>query len=176
MRKFPSFRRDQRGSASVEFAIAFPLIFAVLFALFESGWIMTRTMMLERGVDMASRNLRVGAITTVSHDGLKAEICEHSTILANCTRDLILELMPKADASVDYPKNQANCKDRTETIAPVIAFTPTTATDDPEIMFIRACIIIDPIFPGIGIGLGLPKDSSGGYQLVSYTAFVNEPT
>lgn len=176
MRAFRSFRCDQRGSASVEFAISFPLIFAVLFALFESGWIMTRTMMLERGLDMASRNLRVGAITTVSHEGLKAEICKHSTILANCSRDLVLELTPKTDATANYPKNQPNCKDRTEAIAPVITFSPTTANDDPEIMFIRACIIIDPIFPGIGIGLGLPKDATGGYQLVSYTAFVNEPT
>ena len=42
-------------------------------------------------------------------------------------------------------------------------------------MFVRACMITDPIFPGLGINLGLRKDKSGSYQLVTYTAFMNEP-
>ncbi|HUS55891.1 MAG TPA: pilus assembly protein, partial [Thermohalobaculum sp.] len=70
------------------------------------------------------------------------------------------------------PQNQANCIDRTETILPTMAFSPGGRD---RIMFVRACMIIDPIFPGLGITLGLTKDSSGGFQLVAYTAFMNEP-
>jgi hypothetical protein len=36
-------------------------------------------------------------------------------------------------------------------------------------------MIIDPIFPGLGISLGLRRDRSGGFQMVAYTAFMNEP-
>ncbi len=42
-------------------------------------------------------------------------------------------------------------------------------------MFVRACMIVDPIFPGLGITLGLQRDNSGGLQMVTYTAFMNEP-
>ena len=55
---------------------------------------------------------------------------------------------------------------------PVVTFNPGSRS---EIMFMRACVVIDPLMPGMGLGLHLPKDTSGGFALVSYSAFVNEP-
>ena len=42
-------------------------------------------------------------------------------------------------------------------------------------MLVRACAIFDPIFPITGMGLNLPLDASGAYQLAASSAFVNEP-
>lgn len=163
--------RDEAGNATVNFVIIFPFFIALVFSVFEAGWLMTRAMMLERGVDIAARAVRLGLDPTLTHEDLKDVVCEHSMILMNCDRDLVLELV-EMDLDKDYPQNDPNCTDRTGAIEPVISFTPGGRE---RIMFIRACMVIDPIMPGMGLGLTLPKDSSGGFQLVSYAAFMNEP-
>ncbi len=166
-----SFIEDQSGNATIEFVMVFPFLMFFVMMVFETGFIATRSVLLERGLDIAARGLRLGTDPTIDHEKLKKLVCENSNILANCERDLILEVV-ELDINSAYPQNQANCIDRTEEIEPTITFDPGGRN---RIMFVRACMIIDPIFPGLGISLGLPKDSSGGFQLVTYTAFMNEP-
>ncbi len=169
--KMGRFIEDQSGNATIEFVIVFPVLMFFVMMVFETGFIATRSVLLERGLDSAARVLRLGTDPTIDHEKLKKLVCENSNILANCERDLILEVV-ELDINSAYPQNQANCIDRTEEIEPTITFNPGGRN---RIMFVRACMIIDPIFPGLGITLGLPKDSSGGFQLVTYTAFMNEP-
>ena len=169
--KMRSFIDDQSGNATIEFVIVFPVLMWFVMMVFETGFIATRSVLLERGLDVATRDLRLGTDPTIDHTKLRNAVCENSTILANCERDLILEVV-ELDINSAYPQNQANCIDRTEEIEPTITFNPGGRN---RIMFVRACMIIDPIFPGLGISLGLRKDNSGGYQLVTYTAFMNEP-
>jgi len=71
------------------------------------------------------------------------------------------------------PPRQASCIDRNETIQPVVKYENGLQN---EMMMIRFCAVIDPLFPSFGLGYTMPKDASGGYRLVSMTAFVNEPT
>ncbi len=166
-----SFIEDQSGNATIEFVMVFPVLMFFVMMVFETGFIATRSVLLERGLDIAARDLRLGTDPTIDHEKLKKLVCENSTILLNCERDLVLEVV-EFDINSAYPQNQANCIDRTEEIEPTITFNPGGRN---RIMFVRACMIIDPIFPGLGISLGLRKDNSGGYQLVTYTAFMNEP-
>ena len=168
---FSRFIKDQGGTATIEFVIVFPVLMWFVMMVFETGFIATRTVLLERGLDIATRELRLGTDPTIDHDSLKQAVCDNSAILVNCERDLILEVV-ELDIASAYPQNQANCIDRSEEIAPTITFNPGARG---TIMFVRACMVIDPIFPGLGISLGLQKDSSGGFQMVSYTAFMNEP-
>ncbi len=169
--KMGRFIEDQSGNATIEFVMVFPVLMFFVMMVFETGFIATRSVLLERGLDIAARDLRLGTDPTIDHEKLKKLVCENSNILANCERDLILEVV-ELDINSAYPQNQANCIDRTEEIEPTITFNPGGRN---RIMFVRACMIIDPIFPGLGITLGLPKDNSGGFQLVAYTAFMNEP-
>jgi len=46
------FRGDQTGAASVEFVLIAPMYFALMLSTFEAGWLMTKSMMLERGMDL----------------------------------------------------------------------------------------------------------------------------
>ncbi len=169
--KMGRFIEDQSGNATIEFVIVFPFLMFFVMMAFETGFIATRSVLLERGLDFAARGLRLGTDPTIDHEKLKKLVCENSTILLNCERDLVLEVV-EFDINSAYPQNQANCIDRTEEIEPTITFDPGGRN---RIMFVRACMILDPIFPGLGISLGLTKDSSGGFQLVAYTAFMNEP-
>ena len=165
------FANDENGSTTTEFVIVFPLIMWFVMTIFETGFIATRMVMLEHGMDMASREIRLGSLAVSTHEGLRQTICDHSQILINCDRDLIVEVV-EMDLNSAYPQNQPNCIDRTGDIAPTISFTPGERS---KIMFVRACMIIDPLLPGHGITLGLPRDNTGGFQLVAYTAFMNEP-
>ncbi|MEO1470628.1 MAG: TadE/TadG family type IV pilus assembly protein [Pseudomonadota bacterium] len=167
----PRFLACREGGASIEFVVVFPLLFLIFATLVEVGFMGMRAIMLDRGLDMTARNLRLGYTVGATHATIKADVCEHSVVLFNCERDLVIELVPM-DLAAAYPQNQPTCRDRTSALNPVI--TPNFGARE-ETMFIRACMIVDPIFPGVGFGLALPKDTSGGYQLVTYTAFRNEP-
>jgi hypothetical protein len=169
--KIDKFLADQGGNATIEFVIVFPVLMFFVMMVFETGFIATRSVLLERGLDIATRDVRLGMGSAIDHDTLKEQVCKNSNVLVNCERDLILEVV-ELDLASAYPQNQANCIDRTEEIEPTVTFNPGGRN---RIMFIRACMIIDPIFPGLGITLGLTKDKSGGFQLVTYTAFMNEP-
>ena len=172
MRAFRTFKKTEDGSATVEFVLVFSFLIVFVFAFFELGWLMSRQMMLDRGVDVAMRDVRLGKPNAATHDALKEKVCDYAAILKNCRQDLVIELV-RMDISSAYPRNAPNCRDRTDYgVNPVIHYTPGGRE---QIMFVRACMVIDPIFPGMGVGLQLPKDASGGFQMVSYSAFMNEP-
>jgi hypothetical protein len=62
--------------------------------------------------------------------------------------------------------------DRATQIEPAVTFIPG---GENELVLIRVCAVFDPIFPTTGLGLDLPLDPSGGYQLLAMSTFVNEP-
>jgi Flp pilus assembly pilin Flp len=165
------FINDESGAATLEFAIVFPTLMWFVLTIVETGFIATRNVLLEHGLDTASRELRLGAEPGIDHARFKQKVCESAQILFNCERDLILEVV-ELDINSAYPQNEANCIDRSGEIDPTIEFHPGGRN---RIMFVRACMIIDPIFPGLGITLGLQRDGTGGFQMVAYTAFMNEP-
>lgn len=166
------FRRDKDGAASVEFVIVAPVYLGIMFSMFEAGWLMTQSMMLERALDVTVRDLRLGLQSDTSHDNFKQLICDKASIIKDCKENVLLELVPISNSS-DVP-TETVCRDRTAGVGvdPVVTFNPGARS---EIMYMRACVVIDPLMPGMGLGLHLPKDESGGFALVSYAAFVNEP-
>ena len=63
-----------------------------------------------------------------------------------------------------------------ETITPVTSENFSTGGSS-QIMFVRVCLVVNPLFPGVPYLSQLPKESlSGGYAIVSQTAFLNEPS
>jgi len=172
IRRLGRFVRDEAGTAAVEFAMTVPLLIAIFMASFESGFLMVRSIMLEQSVDMTMRELRLGHYPLASADILKREICKRSVILANCEQNITIEMTRINTASWTLPTNRVACVNREEDFIPVTAFDRPTQND---VMLVRVCVVQDAMFPTTGIGLGLPKDSQGGYGLVTTTAFVTEP-
>ncbi len=168
------FRRhlaDRSGSAAVEFALLVPLVLSLLFSVFEAGWIMTQSIMLDRGLSRASRAVQIGT-TSMNYTQYKQKVCAEAFILADCEKSLRLELTP-IDTAADFPTTETPCVDRSVAIDPVTSYE---AGKTSQLVFARACFVVDPLTPGIGYGLSVPKDNTGAMRLTSSFAFVNEPT
>lgn len=165
-------RRDTRGAAAVEFALVVPMLLAIIFSTFEGGWIMLQSIMLDRAVDMTVRELRLGTFANPTHEAMRAKVCERAMVLLNCEASLALELIPITAGVASYPTDDTRCVDRRSEIAPVLRFNGGARSD---IMFVRACYVVSPITPGLGLSLALNKDESGALRLISKSAFINEP-
>jgi|LGOV01.1.fsa_nt_gb hypothetical protein len=169
--KLLEFRDANSGAATVEFVLIFPMVLWLVFSTFELGWITTRQMMLARGLNLTIRDLRLDKIEDPTHDKLKQLVCERSLVLRNCLTSVHIELVPLSLAS-GIPQTASTCVDRAGEIEPVENFSAGVAED---IMFVRACVIVDLMLPGMGIGAQLTKDSTGGYAMYASSAFKREP-
>ncbi|MCF6305176.1 MAG: pilus assembly protein [Rhodobacteraceae bacterium] len=170
-RKFGKYLRANRGNATVEFVLIFPVLIWIVFSTFELGWMTTRQMMLDRGVSLTIRDLRLGKIPNPTHEALKDLVCDRATILRDCKNSIFMELVPMT-LSAGLPQTSTQCIDRTGQITPVENFT---AGLEEDIMFVRVCVVVDPLMPGMGIGAGLNQLSGGGFAMVAYSAFKLEP-
>lgn len=164
--------RREDGNSTVQFVLAFPLFLMVLMMGFEAGIMLTRQALLERALDIAIRDLRLGTWVDPSHDQFKDRICENAILIRDCDTSLLVELRPVDTATWALPPDPAVCVDREDEMNPVTTFVAGAGN---QLMLVRACTVIDPIFPTTPYGLQLPLDGSGGFQLRSASTFVNEP-
>lgn len=171
MRRFGRYLRATAGAATVEFVIIFPVLIWIVFSTFELGWMTTRQMMLDRGVSLTIRDLRLGKIANPTHDGLKDLMCQRATILRDCVANIHMELVPMSVSS-GVPQTSTQCVDRTGEIAPVESFD---SGEEGGIMYVRVCVVVDPLMPGMGIGAGLNQLSGGGFAMIASSAFKREP-
>ena len=102
---------------------------------------------------------------------VKTSICSGAVVLADCENALTLEMIPIRTVA-DYPTDGARCIDRAVAIAPVLRYTAGARSEQ---VFVRACFVVSAMTPFLGLGLGLPKDATGAYSIVSKSAFANEP-
>lgn len=132
---------------------------------------MVQTIMLDRALDTTIRDLRIGLVANPTLASVRTRVCGNAVVLFDCDKTLALEFIPiKSDA--DYPSDADRCVDRSSKVAPVLRFDPGARS---QTVFVRACFVVDPLTPGLGLGMALPKDSTGGYRLVAKSAFANEP-
>jgi len=166
-----SFARDESGTASIEFTLmAFPYVILFVSAI-ESGVMLTRQVMIERGIDMAVREVRLSTDNPPDYTTLREMICDGATILPDCMSDLRLEMVRiNPWTSWNIPR-EADCINRDEPNEPVREFTPG---NENEMVYMRACIQFRPIFPGGGLGFKI-ADEKGEFKIVADTVFVAEP-
>lgn len=179
-RREQGFARREDGVASMEFVLMLPAFMFIFMSTFESGLLMTRYIMLERALDMTVRDLRLGAFVFPTnatdqekHDKIKKAICDKTVMFEDCMNIVMLELRPVSRTTWAPLNVAASCIDRSA------AVNPPQSLDlggSDEMMLVRACAVFDPLFPNTGIAMTLPKDVTGGYDLVATSAFVNEPS
>jgi len=165
--------RREDGTATLDFVIMVPVFISIFVSSFELSIIMIRQMMLDRGLDIAVRDLRLGTWPVVNTDILKDRICGRTIgIIADCENQLMLEMIPVSTANWSTPSPDATCIDREANVQPVVSFDPGT---ENEMVLIRACVMTDPFFPGTGLALHLMEKSGDGFPLIATSGFVNEP-
>lgn len=165
------FRRED-GTATIEFVMAVPVLLTIFMASFESGLLMTRSIMLEQSVDLTMRELRLGHYTLPNAALLKEEICKRTVIFKSCEANIMIEMTRVSTTTWSLPQTDVTCMDREEEIQPVTALQIGQVND---VMLVRVCVIQDAIFPTSQFGLNLATDAQGGYGLVAVSAFVTEP-
>ena len=167
-----AFRREEDGNMTVDFAIALPTAFLFAAATFETGMIGLRDMMLERGVDVTVRDVRIGVLPDPDHGTLVTAICDNAMIIPDCENQLKLEMVRNDIRNYTPMGSQPDCVDRAETGTPLINWANG---GNNELMILRACSLFDPILPTAKIGASIPKQSEGAYALVATSSFVLEP-
>ena len=167
------FLADEAATASVEFVIVFPVIMTIFASAFEIGLANVRHVMLERATDIMVRELRLNTGADLQYADMKTMLCDVAGIIPDCQNALKLELREVSSDTWNWPPVEADCTDRSAPVNPVREWANGRQN---ELMVVRVCAVIDPMFPAFGLGAMMPKDSTGGYRLVTTSAFVNEPT
>lgn len=172
LQKLLRFGRAEDGTATVEFVLVFPAFMILFLSAFESGLLMTRHVMLERGLDMTVREIRLNTSITPTHNQVRKMVCNGAGIIPDCLETLKLELITIDPRNWQALRRSADCIDVDRPYKPVRNFVNGTQN---QIMIVRVCSLFKPMFPGTGLGFQLPRKTGDYYALVSMAAFVMEP-
>jgi len=187
-RAWRKFRASEGGGPTVEFVLVFPPMFILAISGFELGLLMTRHVMLERGVDMAVREVRLNTNTMFSETDFKKMVCNAAGIIPECMTRLRIEMrtanlfVSNSVSATNIPR-QASCLDIANPFQPASTFDNGLPN---QMMVVRACGLFVPMLPETALGWFLSgnvqlddgtsqKQGDGFYRLVSTSAFVMEP-
>ena len=170
------FARNDRGTATLEFCIVFPIIMILFIAVFETAMILIRQVMLERALDNSVRLLRLTDNPAVTASDIRTHICSNTLVLNNCQDVLVVDLREVSQVNYSLPDEDTLCVDSDGVVNPANEFTTARAdTDDNELMLIRVCAEVARIVPFSGFGLNLTRDNNDNVHMTSASVFVNEP-
>ncbi|WP_243405079.1 TadE/TadG family type IV pilus assembly protein [Pelagivirga sediminicola] len=187
MRRLIGLARREDGNASIEFVILFPMYLALMAMSLELSMITLRQTLLERGLDIAVRDIRLGTGLYVQsyesqeendaaaeryHDKIKERICDEAFAFIDCENSIKLEMVRSDMRNLVKLGGDVMCTDREETGKATYHLEPGQQND---LMFLRACVKYDPLFPTWHIARTLKKDNSGQLSIISMSAFVMEP-
>ncbi len=167
------FARKEDGQLIVEFALGVPLIFTLFMTSVEMSVYSMRQMWLDRGLDVTIRQVRLSTGDPDTHAELKAMICDQAGFLPDCDDTLRLEMVPVDVRSFSGFGATADCIDTSQPVTPLRQFVNGA---EHELMLLRACYMFKPVFASTGLGKEFAKDGSGRVKMVSYSAFVQEPS
>lgn len=172
---FSCLKRDESGSASVEFVLVVPVFISLMLMSIELGFITLRQTMLERGLDIAVREVRLGTGQPGSHAEIKQLVCDSAGFILDCENNLRLEMRSADLRSYNSMNTDVLCTDKAEEVDPITLEDGMEFGTPNELMLMRACYKYDPFFPDDFLGNALVKDTSGQARIVALTAFVQEP-
>lgn len=172
-KKLSDFARNEQGTATLEFVIAFPFMFSMIVLTFDSGLLMTKYVVLENALDRVVRDVRLTGIASGETGAtfFKTEVCNIAALIKDCEASLHVEMTPISTGSTFVP-GPVTCVDRTVSNPPANSITPGQPN---EIVYVRACLVVDRYFPSALSGI-FPVDASGGIRLVADSAYVVEPS
>ena len=184
--KARSFRREETGNAPIEFVMWFPIFLMTTYSGVEMGIVAWNHANLERALDETIQDVRMNLIDKYdtsadaqwTHTLLKQIICDKAGAIPDCFANLALEMVT-VDPYVGNPMLASGYED------PFCVDTPEEirGKDDQlfeqgtsnELMVIRACVEITPLFFGTTLGKLAQQDPDGQYELHATSVFVHEP-
>ncbi len=166
-------RASEEGAVTIPALLWLPLFIMIMAGSVEMCVLIFKQTLLDRGIDLTTRIMRLGIAPLPSHDQLKRSVCENIGFVHNCMDRLAVEVFP-VDTATWTATNQAAalCTDSSvaAAISPQIARGGTN-----QMMILRACLKVDTMMQANPLAWALVRDAGGQTALVSITAFVNEP-
>lgn len=166
------FRRDEQGSATIEFVLYFSVLFVILAAAIELANINLRHAMLERAVEVAVRDIRLSTGEVPTFQEVRTKICEEAQVLDECESNLMLEMKQVTPTNFASLPEAPDCINSQQDPRPVRQFEPG---QDNELMLIRACLKYNPVLPTAPLAAAIDTDDDGYAKLIVRSAFVQEP-
>lgn len=183
------FRRNEDGMATIEFVFWFPIFMITTYSGVEIGIVAYNHANLERALDETIQDVRMNRIEVYdqtpgaqwTHTLLKQVVCDKAGAIPKCFDNLAIEMTsinPFAASTVlNGSFQQPYCVDTPEDIrggdGDEPFFDPGTSN---QLMIIRACAEIDPLFFGTTLGRLTRFDPiDDQYELHVATVFVHEP-
>lgn len=177
------FHADEGGNATIEFTLFVPFFFVFFLSSFEMGMLMVRQTMLDRGVDLTVRLIRLNQMVDAAGDdavnrvNIRRSVCFFSGgLIPDCDDRLRVEMirMDPHDWSSGGARSTAGgaCVDVDDPARVDGAFD---ASFENQLMILRICALVEPISLTAGLGAGMHKRSGDYYALFSMTAFAVEP-
>lgn len=167
------FARREEGHATIEFAIVFPAMLFLLLSGVELGMISLQHSMLERAMDQTVRDIRLSTGAAPQHNEIKDLLCERTGYISNCSDSMLLEMVKVDPRAWTAVAATAACIDKSEDVQPKTTFK--NDAKENELMILRACAKVDPVFPTTWLGANLVKDGAGQFAITAMSAFVQEP-
>lgn len=166
-------RRSEEGAVTIPALLWLPLFIMIMAASVEMGVLIIKQTLLDRGVDLTTRIMRLGISPLPDHTTLKRSLCTNIAFIPDCMDRLAVEVFP-VDTDTWRATNQsaALCTDSSS----AAALSPQIERGGSnQMMILRACLKIDTMMRANPLAMALARDAGGQTALVSVTAFVNEP-
>ena len=165
------FRKNQDGSAAIEFAmIAAPFLY-LLMAIFETGFMLFSEYVIENGTAQAARMIRTGQIQTqsMSQNSFKTLVCGNLASFLDCNNKLYVDVR-KWTAFADITSSDPiGSNGELSSQAKNGGFDPGGPMD---VITVRVYYVWDLMTPGISM---LNNLANGRRVLTAGAAFRNEP-
>lgn len=161
------------GAVTVEFVIILPLVLSIFFLGIDAGIMNLRQVFLDRAVDIAVREVRLGRVSEQA--SLSELICQRTAMLPACLANISVEMQPISTSSFDGLEDPVTCIDREEAVTPAVTFIPGSGGAAQELMLLRVCVVSDPFLRVTGLLGGIDVNPDGDLVLISTSVFVNEP-
>jgi Flp pilus assembly protein TadG len=101
-------RRDQRGSAAIEFAIIAPVFFFLMFVIAETALVFIAEQVMDNAVFETARLIRTGQVQKggMSAADFREDVCDRMSVFVSCSgSDFYLDVKSYPDfASMDFSK------------------------------------------------------------------------
>ncbi|HEY0276571.1 MAG TPA: hypothetical protein VGC31_10960 [Paenirhodobacter sp.] len=163
----------ETGAVTLPSLFWIPVFFMILVMSVEVMVLNMRQVLLDRAMEVATRDLRLGNTTIPTHDALKAQMCTLIAFVPDCLSNLSVEVFPVDTATWSLTNPDApRCTDATSEAVTTPVFDPSTGN---QLVALRACLRLKPMTGIDPMALALHLDGTGRFALSSTTVFVNEP-
>jgi len=169
-RRYRRWRRNERGSAAIEFAIIAPVFFFLMFVIAETALVFIAEQVLDNAVFETARLVRTGQVqeAAMTEQDFTDEVCGRVSVFIDCSgASFYLDVKSYATFGDMVVGNPVDDEDNF-TDAGTFAFGEAN-----DIVVVRAYYQwpTNTIFGGLSL-----KNLSNGKRLIgSFSAFRNEP-